>query len=234
MDQENGTGDSREDNLFDRIDGAPAYFQSHRLRRSGNNVIVAGVCSGIADYLKADPADIRLVMLLSLLIGIWSVVVYFLLALLLPVDLERGQLDEEKERARREENFILLLSGFLILTGIYSSLRKFGLVPDRSLSFYPGGVFAPLFSLVIGLYFFIRSGTIYLPGKTGKPEFVRIRRGGILLGVCGGLAGYLDVDAVFLLIIFIFSLIPTMGLFAIVYLLLGYFSQYERENADEI
>ena len=64
----------------------PSDPQSQKLQRSKSNVVLAGVCSGIADYLKMDVANVRLIALLSTLIGGWSVVAYLITALLLPVE----------------------------------------------------------------------------------------------------------------------------------------------------
>ncbi len=55
------------------------------LRRSRQNVQIAGVCSGIADYFGLDPTTVRVVyVLLSIFTAFAGVLVYFILWMLIP------------------------------------------------------------------------------------------------------------------------------------------------------
>ncbi len=57
-----------------------------RLRRSSDDKVIAGVCSGLADYFGIDPVIIRLVFLVLFLagtIGFWP---YLILWLVMPLD----------------------------------------------------------------------------------------------------------------------------------------------------
>jgi phage shock protein PspC (stress-responsive transcriptional regulator) len=57
-----------------------------RLRRSSDDKIIAGVCSGLADYFGIDPVLIRLAFLVLFLagtIGFWP---YLILWIVMPQD----------------------------------------------------------------------------------------------------------------------------------------------------
>ena len=54
-----------------------------RLRRSGNNSMLAGVCGGIGEYLDVDPTIIRLVALVLGFSGT-GLFVYIVAAIIMP------------------------------------------------------------------------------------------------------------------------------------------------------
>ncbi len=56
-----------------------------KLRKSRINKKVAGVCGGIGEYLKLDPTVVRVIFLLLMLFSAGTMVlVYFILALIMP------------------------------------------------------------------------------------------------------------------------------------------------------
>lgn len=62
---------------------------SKRLYRSTTNKMIAGVCSGIAEYFDADPTIIRLVAVILLITtGPLAVVAYIAAAIIVP---EKGK-----------------------------------------------------------------------------------------------------------------------------------------------
>lgn len=62
-----------------------------RLTRNTQNQMVAGVCSGLADYVGVDPTIVRLVFLLLFLPGGISPLLYLLLWLIMPEGAPRQQ-----------------------------------------------------------------------------------------------------------------------------------------------
>ena len=61
--------------------------QNWKLKRKMSNRMVAGVCSGIGDLFDIDPVWIRLVFgLLTIFTSLWFILVYFVLAIILPID----------------------------------------------------------------------------------------------------------------------------------------------------
>jgi len=68
----------------------------HRLYRDKENSRIAGVCAGIADYFGFNVTAIRLLTALSMLF-FWPILIYILLAFLIPV--KPAELYENVEQA---------------------------------------------------------------------------------------------------------------------------------------
>ena len=61
-----------------------AYPQRKRLYKSRDNVMVAGVCGGIAEYFNIDPTIIRLFVAVFCLLAGTGLIAYLVAALVLP------------------------------------------------------------------------------------------------------------------------------------------------------
>ncbi len=55
-----------------------------KLTRSNNDVMIAGVAAGLAEYLDIDPALVRALFVLLALFGGHGILVYFILWLIMP------------------------------------------------------------------------------------------------------------------------------------------------------
>ena len=55
-----------------------------KLTRSNNNVMIAGVAAGLAEYLDIDPALVRVLFVLLTLFGGHGILVYLILWLVMP------------------------------------------------------------------------------------------------------------------------------------------------------
>lgn len=67
-----------------------------RLYRSRSERKLAGVCGGVGEYLEADPTVVRVVFLLgTIMTGFFpGIFIYFVLALIMPEEPFRGDVDE--------------------------------------------------------------------------------------------------------------------------------------------
>ena len=55
------------------------------LKRNVNNKVIAGVCSGLANEMGIDPLIVRLVFILSVLLGFGiGIIIYLLMWILMP------------------------------------------------------------------------------------------------------------------------------------------------------
>ena len=73
-------------------------MRAKRLYKTDKNSMVSGVCQGIAEYFDMDPSIVRLIFALSLLFAGTGLLVYIILALILPDKSEvvvRKQDDDE-------------------------------------------------------------------------------------------------------------------------------------------
>jgi len=63
-------------------------MDNRKLYRSRNDVMVAGVCAGLAKYFSMDPTVVRLIFVLLLLMGGNGILIYVILWIIMPVELE--------------------------------------------------------------------------------------------------------------------------------------------------
>ena len=71
-----------------------------RLYRSRKDKRIAGVCGGIADYLAIDPTLVRILWVLLALAGGPGVLLYIIMAVVIPEEPEFLQATAEKPRTR--------------------------------------------------------------------------------------------------------------------------------------
>ncbi len=233
MTEEQNNKEPFEENFFERMENAPGSVPVKRLQRSRSNVIISGVCSGIADYFNASAANIRLIAIISLLLGGWSVVFYLITAALLPLEHASVELSDVEKTNQRKENFRVVFSGILILTGFHFAFVQIGLITGSKLFFFPNSFMFSLLSIAIGFYLIISKSKFTLGSKEPQLSFQRTRDNRIILGVCDGIGKYLDVDTATIRIIFIFATLLTLGLFAAGYLAIGSLAGLEEENKIE-
>ena len=60
-----------------------------RLYRNKSDVMIAGVCSGLAKYFDVDPTAIRLAFVLLLFVGFGGLWIYLVLWIIMPLDPEQ-------------------------------------------------------------------------------------------------------------------------------------------------
>ena len=59
---------------------------ARKLYRSDSDRIIAGVCSGLGEYLDVDPTVVRLLFVLAVLAGFgWGLLLYFILMIIVPL-----------------------------------------------------------------------------------------------------------------------------------------------------
>jgi phage shock protein C len=78
-----------------------------RIYRSQKNRIIFGVCGGLAEYFEVDPLLIRIFFIFLVLAGGSGVLLYILLAVLMPkegggADLNKNNLAEEAKKRTKE------------------------------------------------------------------------------------------------------------------------------------
>ena len=205
-----------------------------KFSRSKNNVVIMGVCASIAEYMKTEPANIRVIALLTILFGGWSIVAYLIAASLIPVDKNSAPLSQTEIISLRKENFKTVISGLLILSGFYFAFKIIGISGGSRIFILPNDFIFPLAAFAIGIYFIIIKQSKDEIILSGQPEKLsRSRTDRKLNGVCGGLAKYSGIDAAVLRIIFILAALLTLGIFALLYLALVVSIPYEEGQKFE-
>lgn len=223
-----------EENLFDKMVNLPPDPHSKRLQRSKTNVILGGVCSGLANYLKMDVANVRLIALLSILLGGWSVVAYLITALLLPAEQKPEELSNIEKSVMQKENFRTLLGGLFILTGFHFALVYIGISNSERFFILPNGFVFPIVAITTGIFIITKANKLYAHfDRSNLDNYFRSRTDRMIMGVCGGFGEYLNIDSSALRIIFIIATLLTFGMFALVYLLFSFFSHFEPGQTIE-
>jgi phage shock protein C len=102
-----------------------------RLYRSTGNKVIAGVCSGVAEYFEIDPTIVRIIWLLSIIPGI-GIIAYIICWLAMPEkttanyisvsESEGGseQTSVDKDRSKRILGIALIIIGCLFLLERFS------------------------------------------------------------------------------------------------------------------
>jgi len=225
---------SNEDNFFDKIDNTKPSVILKRLQRSRNNIIITGVCAGLGEYLKIDIAKVRLVVLLSLLLGGWSITVYLIAAALLPRESIGDYLSENDVLLMKKENYRTVLSGLLILSGLYFGFELLGIRNNESIFVLPDGFIFPVMTIAAGVYLFsIKETQQSIRTVKLTQNYFRSRKDKLFMGVCGGLAYYIKTDSSLIRIIMVILTLLTLGLFAIIYFVLVLLTNYEPESTFE-
>jgi len=220
-------------NIFDEPNQDPnnAIPPQRKLERSKTDIVVAGVCSGLAKYFKVDTAIIRLIFLLLLLLGVWIVVVYLIMSFLIPQEFEVQPLSDEEKLKQRKINFRTVAGGLLMLVGLQLTLDSFGLISTKNLLSIPFGFMFPFILIAAGAYFLGVKDNSKHQHETNLSSFYRSRTDRLFMGVCGGFARYINAETYTVRIIFILATLLTLGFFAIVYLL---FSLTVKMETSEI
>lgn len=205
--------------LFEEPEIKPK-LQPRELVRSNYNIVISGVCAGVADYYGWDSGTVRIAFLLSLLLGNWPVVFYAIISLLLPINKSIVELSQEELYSIKRTNFKTVLSGALMLLGLHFTFDKLGLHNSSSILELSGFTF-PIMVVIVGI--FLLSKNIFdVPYKLNFPVNFTLSKGRkIFLGVCSGFSKYLIVDVVSVRIIFIILSVFTLGLFAVAYIIIG-------------
>ncbi len=71
---------------IDVTPSGPPPSAPKRLHRSSSNKMLLGVCGGLGEHFDIDPTILRLLFVLGLLLGGTSIVLYVVLAIIMPSD----------------------------------------------------------------------------------------------------------------------------------------------------
>lgn len=145
MEQEKPTGPNGPS--FEAPGSPPEYAASRRLYRSQKDRVIAGVCGGLGHYFNVDPVLVRIGFIaLALAAGV-GVLVYLLLAIILPE--ARPEEDVAGEGTAGSSQGRLIFGGLFILIGAYLLLRE--IIP-----WFSGQIIWGVILIALGLAFVLR------------------------------------------------------------------------------
>ncbi len=222
---------------------------SKRLFRSDTNKIISGVAGGMADYLNLDPTIVRLLWVLITLFTFGAAFwVYLALWLFLPTgDNIRGQVADPV--IKMDDKSMGVIAWILIGLGVLWLLSNFGILPFvwqslRGVMHVIGLIFWPLALLAGGWLLLSKLGhtqALSRKVKGGIPEGSSVKdsvRNGyqaarektplkrsvddrMLLGVCAGIARWLNIDPIVVRILWALFSIASLGTGVILYIIMA-------------
>jgi phage shock protein C len=172
-------------------DGGIAMESYRKLYRSTDKKMITGVASGLGDYLGIDPTIVRIIFVATVFFGGAGIPIYLLMSIFVPRDPLSPRISS------RPGIFGLLFKALGIIICLALISHNFG-------STFGAVTFA--IGLAVGLYFYWRSrrgdaDEESFTGSAGFPSEHRFHRSvenKKILGVFGGLAEVLGVDATLL------------------------------------
>lgn len=76
----------------------PSPSDPKRLHRSSSNKMLMGVCGGLGEHFDVDPTILRLIFAVGVLLGGTTIVLYLVLAIIMPSD--AGMVMEPRDAAK--------------------------------------------------------------------------------------------------------------------------------------
>jgi phage shock protein PspC (stress-responsive transcriptional regulator) len=220
--------------IFDeKLDNEPPQqHQIKKLERSGSDKLITGVCGGIAKYFDAEPSIIRMIAMLTLLLGVWSVAAYLIASYLIPEEHDPQKSPVAENAIQKRINFRTMLSGTMILSGIYFGFGSLGYFAPWEVLVFSNSFIIPLVAIGFGIFLFIK-----LEEENPAEDFLtteKLYRSSTdkkVFGVCGGLAEYLDnTDTTTIRILFLFGTVLTLGFLAFGYILIAILTKLKEQQ----
>ena len=78
-----------------------------RLQRRRDDRMFLGVASGIADYINIDPVIVRLVFVLLTLTQGWGLLIYFIMAIIMPEEAEAPPVSPKANAFDEDEEIVI-------------------------------------------------------------------------------------------------------------------------------
>lgn len=202
---------------------------SKQFARSQIDRVFLGVCGGIAHYLDIDPLILRLIFVFSVLIGGWGAVVYIVAAMMIPLETSTSKLSSEETARLKQANTKTLTGTAFILIGFFFIFDFFGIIEYFSVLGIPPELFWPVSFVVFGIYF-LRQQPGSLHSSDSQKKLNRSKSSGRFMGVCSGLAKYLNADSNLIRMIWILFTFISLGLGVVIYFLIVLMVPYYNEG----
>ncbi len=206
-----------------------------KISRSNNNIIIFGVCSGIAEYFNIEPSLVRIIFLLIALLGGIGIIIYLITALLLSKNLNFIELSDKEIEHINKVNRNFLLGIVLIFIGLALNLNFNLIFPYINFSHISENIVISIFLFVIVLFSLLRPGLFFSKNATPKVHKIyRSKNNKIFSGVCGGLAVYFGTNASIIRMIWLILTFATIGVGILIYLILYLLIPKEGIQIEEL
>jgi phage shock protein C len=204
-----------------------------RLYKSRQNRMIDGVCGGIAEYFGIDPTILRILWVLSIFIGGTGILAYIAAMIIMPVNPEHTGSAPANSTTRSSIATSRFWGLMLVIFGLLILLTNLGIFAFFHLWHVSWMVLFAGLLIICGLYLVVRSHreTEQPPVSEGagmatdtQPPIRRLKRSRSekkILGVCGGIAKYFNIDPSIVRVLYVFFVFVTHGFGIIVYFALA-------------
>jgi len=193
--------------------------EPRRLYKSKNNFYIFGVCGGIAEYFLVPPFFIRTVFLLTMLFGGWGLIFYIAAALLIPAreEVVSSEISEiTKSQSKIEPH--KLFGTLILITGIYLLVEPYGIHRLINLFGIPQELLFILFVITAGILLIFKRESFSEPSPVkfhlNVTRPISERR---ILGVCAGIANYMNIDATIVRMFWVIASFLSLGIGIVIY-----------------
>ncbi len=215
-----------------------------RLHKSRSDRMIDGVCAGIAEYFGVDPTLVRVAFVLLLFAGGAGLLLYLVGMIIMPSDLGSPVETTAKASPKANSRFWGVL---LVVIGIVWLLGNLGFRWWHLWWGFGWHLFLPLVMILAGVAFLF-GGRAYITEKAPAPagpessqqppaapagpsRLYRSRSERKILGVCGGLGVYFNIDPTIVRLLFILAAFMSFGFVILLYLAMAFIVPDERVTA---
>jgi phage shock protein C len=221
--------------------------EKRRLAKSRTDRMIDGVCGGIAAYFAIDPTLVRVAWVLLTILGGSGAILYIAAMIIMPKEDPGAQpVSEAPRKAHTNTSFWGIL---LVAVGAIWLLSNLGLPICFTWIGFPWHIGVPVLFILAGVAFLFgaQSPATSQPASVGDQtgqnpaaspfstvsgptdRFYRSRRDKKLMGVCGGIAAYMNVDPVIVRLMVVAGALVSHGIFVVLYIIMGIVVPLEPE-----
>jgi phage shock protein C len=205
-------------------------YNTKRLYKSRRNRMIDGVCGGISEYLGIDPTIVRILWVLSIFIGGSGILAYIAAMIIMPVNPEHTGSGPVNTAVRSSVSTHRFWGLMFVILGLCILLTNLGVFAFFHFWHVSWMVLFAILLIICGLFLVIRSHTgtgeqSASDGTTDPSQGIRrlkkSRSEKKILGVCGGIAKYFNIDPSIVRVLYVFFILVTHGFGIIVYFALA-------------
>jgi len=223
-------------------------ISGRRLYKSRHNRVIDGVCGGVAEYFGVDPTVVRILWVLVSLLGGSGLILYIVAMIVMPVNpdhLAQSSPTMPPTGVSERKRYWGIV---LILAGVFVLLTNLGLFADFDWWSFSRSVVFPVSLILVGvLFIYVHTrrtqlnpvpGTLNAAGQPVDPaaqHVKELRRSVVerkICGVCGGLAGYFNIDPTLVRILFVILILASVGWGLLLYIILCIVIPEERLSSS--
>lgn len=201
----------------------------HKIKK---NSMIAGVCTGIAEYFDIEPVIVRVLFVVSIFVGGWGIAAYFLAAMLMPSEFNVDEVDNQMP----VNNYVRSFTGSIfVFTGIFFIADNFGFLSNIFLFGFPKYFIVPIILVGSGIFLLVKTSDLgSLKSGIRISKLFKSKNDRRIFGVCGGLSEYLNIESNNLRMIWIIFSFITLGAGIILYLFIAALTPTQDEFNLEI